>query len=284
MKYLNLGCGSRYHPEWINIDITPSGESVIAHDLSLGIPLPDGSCDAVYHSHLLEHLRQPAAVQFLRECYRVMKPGGIVRIAIPDLEQICRVYLEKLEEALKDAQANADDYDWIILELLDQAVRERSGGKMLDYLSRSSLPNQDFVYERIGEEGRNLVRVLKQQSVSNSAASSERAEELGRRKSILTLQTLRSMIRRRLLARWLGSDWSHALEIGRFRLAGEVHQWMYDRHSLACLLLAAGFQNPLQQNAVLSQIPDWPRFNLDTLPDGTVIKPDSLFMEAIRPA
>src|SRR3981189_2611693 len=101
MQYLNLGCGSRYHAEWINIDIAPSDEHVMAHDLSQGIPLADGSCDAVYHSHLLEHLRRPAALYFMRECYRVMKPSAILRVAVPDLEQICRVYLEKLEQALR---------------------------------------------------------------------------------------------------------------------------------------------------------------------------------------
>jgi predicted SAM-dependent methyltransferase len=284
MKYLNLGCGNRHHPEWINIDIAPGGEGVIAHDLSLGIPLPDGSCDAVYHSHLLEHLRQPAALKFMRECYRVTRPGAILRVAVPDLEQICRVYLQKLEEALRNHRNSAADYDWIILEMLDQTVREQSGGGMVAYLSQSPLPNEDFIYERIGEEGRNIVRVLREQSINNSDRSSGRTEEVGRRKSTPTLQTLRSKIRRRLLTRWLGSDWRRPLEIGRFRLAGEVHQWMYDRYSLARLMLTAGFQDPVRQGATESQITDWPGFNLDTLADGTIVKPDSLFMEAKRPA
>ncbi len=282
MKYLNLGCGSRYHPEWINIDIAPSGKGVISHDLSQGIPLADASCDAVYHSHLIAHLRQPDALQFMRECYRVMKPGAILRVAVPDLEQICRVYLEKLEQALKHDQDNADDYDWIILELLDQTVRENSGGRMVDYLSRAPLPNEDFVYERIGEEGRNIVRSLKERSVIDSVSSAPREEQSNSRKRS-GLEALRSKLRHRLLERWLGSGWSRALEIGRFRLAGEVHQWMYDRYSLARLMLAAGFEDPIQQNATQSQIPDWPSFDLDTLPDGTIIKPDSLFMEARRP-
>jgi predicted SAM-dependent methyltransferase len=283
MKYLNLGCGIRYHPEWINIDIAPSGKGVISHDLSQGIPLADRSCDAVYHSHLIEHLRQSDALQFMRECHRVMKPGAILRVAAPDLEQICRVYLEKLEQALKHDQDNPDDYDWIMLELLDQTVREQSGGGMLGYLSRSRIPNEDFIYERIGEEGRNLVRLLKAQSINKSDPSSGRIDKLTRRKPIPTLQTLRSKIRRRLLTRWLGSDWRRPLEIGRFRLAGEVHQWMYDRYSLARLMLWAGFQDPILQSATQSHIPDWPSFNLDTLADGTVVKPDSLFMEAKRP-
>src|SRR5207253_10741586 len=114
--------------------------------------------------------------------------------------------------------------------------------------------------------------------------SSPLAEVPSPPKAFSPLQTLRSAIRLRLLRRWLGSNWSRALEIGRFRLAGESHQWMYDRYSLARLVLAAGFQDPVQQSATQSQIPAWPSFDLDTLPDGTVVKPDSLFMEATRPA
>jgi len=47
---------------------------------------------------------------------------------------------------------------------------------------------------------------------------------------------------------------------------------------------AAGFQHPIQQSATRSLIADWISFNLDTLPDGRVYKPDSLFMEASKPA
>jgi hypothetical protein len=73
-----------------------------------------------------------------------------------------------------------------------------------------------------------------------------------------------------------------ALRIGRFRLAGEAHQWMYDRFSLARLMLAAGFVEPHRQTATESRIPNWQAFNLDATSDGAVVKPDSLFMEAVR--
>ena len=156
-KYLNLGCGHRYHPDWINIDIIPKGLGVIKHDLSCGIPLPDASCNVIYHSAVLEHMRRPDAVAFLKECHRVLKPDGILRVGVPDLEKICRLYLSKLAEALNGDETAAHDYDWIMLELLDQIVREKSGGNMLDYLRQNPLPNETFVYERIGEEGRELV-------------------------------------------------------------------------------------------------------------------------------
>ena len=58
---------------------------------------------------------------------------------------------------------------------------------------------------------------------------------------------------------------------------------MYDRYSLAKLMLAVGFRNPVEQTATTSQIPGWSDFHLDTLPSGAVIKPDSFFMEAIKP-
>ena len=279
--YVNLGCGNRYHSAWINIDVFPHEEGIIAHDLSQGIPLPDASCDAAYHSHLLEHLRPAQGLQFMKECCRVLKPGGFLRVAIPDLEQICLRYLEKLQGAVNGDENAAFDYDWMLLEMYDQTVRERTGGLMLEYLNQSPLPNEAFIYERIGEVGRALVRGLREQSPDRSNPSPARGVSL--RQSLRKPRTLPSMIRSQLLTRWLGADGLRALEIGRLRLAGEVHQWMYDRYSLGRLMVTAGFQHPVQQTATQSQISDWPSFNLDTLPDGTVVKPDSLFMEATRP-
>lgn len=59
---------------------------------------------------------------------------------------------------------------------------------------------------------------------------------------------------------------------------------MYDSYSLAKLLKACGFQQIMQRTATQSYIPNWSDFNLDTEPDGSVYKPDSLFMEAIKPS
>jgi hypothetical protein len=79
----------------------------------------------------------------------------------------------------------------------------------------------------------------------------------------------------------LGKEYS-VLQMGRFRQSGEVHQWMYDRYSLALLLEKCGLEKIVQRTATESCIPDWGNWNLDTEPDGTLYKPDSLYMEAIK--
>ena len=279
MRYLNLGCGGRYHPAWTNIDIAAHRPGVIAHDLSKGIPLPDSSCDVVYHSNLLEHMRRADAHPFMRECYRVLRAGGVLRVGVPDLEQMSNLYLKKLNATLSGDVQAANDYEWMMLELYDQTVRESSGGEMLSWLRQDPLPNGGFVYERIGEEGRDLIQTLKQSASEPPPQTRRRAIEMLSH----SVRSFSASLRRRLVALLLGPSDLRALEIGRFRLAGEVHHWMYDRYSLAKLMLAAGFRDPIEQTAMRSQIPGWSDFHLDTLPSGAVIKPDSFFMEAIKP-
>src|SRR5688500_5234468 len=90
-SYVNLGCGQRYHTDWTNIDVAPQGPGILKHDLSRNIPLPNESCAVVYHSAVLEHMRRSDALRFLKECWRILSPGGILRVAVPDLEKLCRL-------------------------------------------------------------------------------------------------------------------------------------------------------------------------------------------------
>lgn len=272
MKLLNLGCGDRYHPAWINIDVAPRSPAVTAHDLTTGIPLESASCDVVYHSAVLEHIRPADAPAFLRECRRVLRPGGIMRVAVPDLERISELYLEKLRQAVAGDLTAGNDRDWMVLELFDQAARERSGGEMLDYLQQATVPNEAFVLSRIGVEGRELLEQVRGSRWQGHARASGR---------LTVSQRIRAAIKRRLLAKLVGPDAERVIAVGRFRLAGEAHQWMYDRYSLARLLVSAGFVDPIRQGPTTSRIAGWTSFNLDTLADGTVVKPDLFFMEAI---
>ena len=278
----NLGCGSQICPDWINIDLVRTGPGVVAHDLSTGIPLPDASCEVVYHSHVLEHLRRSDAQFFMRECFRVLKPGGILRVAVPDLEQICRQYLLALDRVLAKGAHAACDYEWIMLELFDQTVRPQSGGDMRAYLQQNPLPNEAFVYERIGEVGREMVSSLRA-SVGQVGHSSENLSlgigaflrKMGRHMGVQLAQKL---------VFWAtGRRFIEACRLGRFRMGGEVHQWMYDRYSIEQLMISVGLKDPRQESALTSRISGWTDVPLDVLPDRTVRKPDSLFMEGLRP-
>ncbi|HEY3104436.1 MAG TPA: methyltransferase domain-containing protein [Pyrinomonadaceae bacterium] len=283
MKCLNLGCGSRFNPAWTNVDFAATNPTVLSHNLRQGIPFPDEEFDVVYHSHLLEHFSRPDTRAFLRECWRVLKAGGTIRIAVPDLERIAKTYLEKLEQATTGDEQRAHDYEWMMLELYDQTVRESTGGEMAAYLSREGLPNQDFVIDRIGLEAKQLIESAERPG-TGPASRAEDAPAIPRRMMFRQLRRiLKDRVARRetIVRRLLGSEYE-LLELGRFRRSGEVHLWMYDRYSLARTLAETGFHGIEIVRPDESRIPDWSSYHLDTEPDGSVCKPDSLFMEASR--
>lgn len=103
-EYLNLGCCNRYCLGWTNVDCVSHSSAVISHDLSKGIPFKDASFQVVYHSHLLEHFSKNCGQGLLLECFRVLKPGGIIRVAVPDLERIVREYLNAFEDAARNSE------------------------------------------------------------------------------------------------------------------------------------------------------------------------------------
>ena len=88
--YLNIGCGSVKLPGFVNIDLEPGAD--IQCDVTQGLPYEDATVDGIYSEHFIEHLAQKDIVAFLRECRRVLKPGGRVRIATPDLNALVMEY------------------------------------------------------------------------------------------------------------------------------------------------------------------------------------------------
>jgi len=265
-EYLNLGCCNRYCLGWTNVDCVSHSSAVISHDLSKGIPFKDASFQVVYHSHLLEHFSKNCGQRLLLECFRVLKPGGIIRVAVPDLERIVREYLNAFEDAARGTRR--DNYDWMMIELFDQTARESTGGEMGKYLSKPDMPNRDFIIRRIGRDA------VTPPSESRPARMATRLSN--------ALHTRLERARDLIYKLILGNRF-HALDVGRFRLGGEVHLWMYDRYSLSTALEGVGFRNATARTATNSLIPAWSSYNLDVDPVGTIYKPDSLYMEAVKP-
>lgn len=156
MLLLNLGCGTKTSPLCVNIDwsihlrlkkskigsqLARSGllrgerlerfnrlsDNLVVHDLRKGIPVQDGSADAVYHSHVLEHIDREAVPRFLAEILRVLKPGGVHRIVVPDFEELCRRYLTHLLACASDPNLRVD-HDRYVGDIVFQMVMREAPG------------------------------------------------------------------------------------------------------------------------------------------------------------
>jgi predicted SAM-dependent methyltransferase len=271
---LNLGCGNCFHSAWVNLDYASSSNEVISHDLTQGIPFPNEYFNACYSSHLLEHLDCQDAKKLLTDIFRILKPQGIIRVVVPDLESIVRIYLRIIEELESGSRVSEANYDWIILELYDQVARSFSGGQMKLYLENSNLQNKQFIQSRIGLEMEN---VLNKESVQNKSLW----DKLKSKKISFILKTVRLVFAKHLVALIAGQKSKQAFEEGLFRHSGEIHRWMYDRFSLQRLLEEIGFSEVKVCSAYESRIPNFESYQLDVVND-KIRKPDSLFVEGIK--
>ena len=268
-KKLNLGCGERFLPSWVNCDFQSNSPNVLVHDLQNPLPFPKESFQVAYHSHVLEHLKPANARKFLLECQRVLSPGGLLRTVIPDLEQRARIYLQSLEEAIPSRDSGAlSRHEWMILELVDQHVREKSGGEMVDFILSGK--EKEFVKQRLGDEYNHVLRHGKAERPKTAATHG---------------WSVRSSIRN-LLKAWAKKILKISdaeLATLQFERLGERHRWMYDRLSIRKLLHECGFEEIREVDAFSSQVAGWKEDGLWLdVENGKPRKPDSLYMEARR--
>ena len=161
---VNFGCGGTYHSAWLNYDLKPTSDSVNSCDLNKRLPIADNEVDVVYHSNVLEHLSKDNGFQFLKECHRILTRGGIIRIAIPDLEQLCRNYLSNLENARKSNSSFNLEYEWSVIQLVDQLTRENPGGEMEKFISKYGKENSNFFINQIGIIAKEIISSTHQYS------------------------------------------------------------------------------------------------------------------------
>jgi len=261
---INIGCGSTWHPDWVNLDVRPMDPKVHQWDAGKGLPFEDGQAEVCYASHVLEHFTSDQAKGLLQECRRVLRPGGVIRLAVPDLERIA-----------------SQQHTWMTLELLDQLVRDQSGGEMERYLRTQAHSNIDYVTARIGAGARMYMdHVSEGISRSHPSGVTASAHIPDRTMMKKVVGKVRSVVARAVESMINGDP--EALRVGRFRLSGECHRWMYDRFSLRQLLEQTGFTKIQVCTAFDSRIDRFSSFDLDVV-NGRVRKPDSLFMEAVKP-
>src|SRR5436190_19851059 len=89
---LHFGCGERHTPGWTNVDLVNSPFDI---DLASALPWRDGVFDAIASQQVIEHLDQERElVPLLRELHRVARPGCELWLSCPDLEKVCRGYVQ----------------------------------------------------------------------------------------------------------------------------------------------------------------------------------------------
>jgi len=95
-RYLNAGCGPNVRPDFINLDYAWRPGVELCWDLRRPLPLADDSLDGIYSEHCLEHLSYDDALAALREFNRVLRPGGVARVVVPDAELYIELYWRHL--------------------------------------------------------------------------------------------------------------------------------------------------------------------------------------------
>jgi predicted SAM-dependent methyltransferase len=93
-RRLHIGCGFNVLAGWLNTDFVPLTASVCYLDATKRLPFKDDTFDFVFSEHMIEHISVKDGVALLSECLRVMKRGGRIRIATPDLRSILALHDE----------------------------------------------------------------------------------------------------------------------------------------------------------------------------------------------
>jgi SAM-dependent methyltransferase len=141
VRRLNWGSGEHPHPGWINSDIKDGPGIDISCDIREGLPLDDASIEYIASIHALPEIPMPDLVGALRELRRVLEPGGVLRLGLPDLDKGIKAYME-------------NDRNYFLIPDEDAAT---IGGKfvtqLLWYGWSRTLFTHDFTEELLREAG-----------------------------------------------------------------------------------------------------------------------------------
>ena len=89
---LHLGCGKRFIPGYTHIDVVEYDHIDIVNSIDRLPMIENDFCEVIYSCHVLEHFHKNIIFDVLKEWLRILKPGGILRISVPDMESLFKVY------------------------------------------------------------------------------------------------------------------------------------------------------------------------------------------------
>ena len=246
---LNLGCGARFLDDesWANADLMPKWRRV--HRVNLNRPLPyrDCSFEFIYSSHVLDHFPLARAQRIVQEAHRCLKPGGVLRISVPDLAYCAQRYIQSyMQNELHPLR-----HEWHTIELIDQMTRTEYGGEKARFLAMATEKPQlmEWLKPLLGAEMRlHLDRRIE--------ARPSLAQKI--------MALLKNLALRR-----------------NFETSGERHYWAFDKISLRDFIKKCGFKDPREMSWDHSDYAPFRTENLDA-ESGCQYKPGSIYMEAAK--
>ena len=111
VRKLQIGTGPNVLDGWLNTDVEPAAPEIVFLDAGKPLPFDDATFDYVFGGHVIEHLGYEAGLAMLRECARVLRPGGTLRLATPNLQAVAALYgTEHGEREARFIRWNIDRY------------------------------------------------------------------------------------------------------------------------------------------------------------------------------
>ncbi|MDQ1637038.1 MAG: hypothetical protein QOF62_377 [Pyrinomonadaceae bacterium] len=111
-RFLNLGSGPRgiSSSDWFNVDGWADTNVHLAIDFNRPLPFPNNCFEGVFSEHVFEHFNPQQGQSLLRECLRVLRPGGCLRLIVPDGEKLLRTYIDNPSELVGRRNGNGEGF------------------------------------------------------------------------------------------------------------------------------------------------------------------------------
>jgi predicted SAM-dependent methyltransferase len=101
VRKLHIGCGQNVLAGWLNSDYYPADPNVIHLDATMNFPFDGDTFEYVFSEHMIEHISYPQGLAMLKECCRILKRNGRLRISTPDLKFLINLYSDQKSELQK---------------------------------------------------------------------------------------------------------------------------------------------------------------------------------------
>jgi predicted SAM-dependent methyltransferase len=147
---INAGCGPAPFTGWVNIDNNRELDPLdLFWDLSQGLPVPDESCEVIFSEHVLEHLNLQQGLHFLNDCRRALIPGGVLRTAMPSLDDM----IEKSANGRWNDQVWLHEPQWQFI-----ASRAEMFNIMFRWWGHQWIYDREELHRRLREVGFQTIR------------------------------------------------------------------------------------------------------------------------------